>query len=91
MAELVVKIDPKLYSKMISTERKGRMVLYMKMQKSLYGILKSSLLFYHNLIGDKTRESFEINPYDPCVMKQVVGGGKMIVVFHVDSLKVPHI
>ena len=90
MAELVVKVDPQLYRKKNSTESKGRVVLYMKIQKSLYGILKSSLLFYHNMVGDKTREIFKIHPHDPCVMKKIVGGGKMTVVFHVDALKVSH-
>ena len=53
-------------------------------------MLKSTLLLYLNLVGNLTRAGFKINPYDPCVMKNIVGGEHMVVVFHVDNLKVSH-
>ena len=44
MAELLVRIDPKLYRKHVQTE-KGKSVLYVELKKALYGTLKAALLF----------------------------------------------
>ena len=38
LAELMVKTDPKIYWKYITIE-KGRQVLYLRMQKALYGMM----------------------------------------------------
>ena len=59
------------------------------MQKALYGLLRSALLFYRHLVGDLER-SFVINPYDPCVANKQVGGSQMTVCWHVNDLKVSH-
>ena len=42
-------------------------MLYVKLLKALYGLLKSALLFYKKLAGELVDMGFEINPYDPCV------------------------
>ena len=55
LEELVVKFDPKLYRKLVSPDSKGRMILYVEMQKALYRILKCTLLFYLKMVGDLTR------------------------------------
>ena len=73
MAELVVNVDPKIYRKFVSTDSKEHTILYVEMQKSLYGILKSALLFYQKLVGYRKRSGFKINPYDPFVMKKLWG------------------
>ena len=39
---------------------------------------------------DLTIAGFKINRYDPCVMNKNLGGGQIMVVFHVDDLKVSH-
>ena len=72
LAELMVKVDPKLYTKYVIHDKKGRMVLYVTMQKALYGMLKSALLFYKKLVGDLERADFKLNPYDPCVANKMV-------------------
>ncbi len=48
MAELMVRVDPKLYRKFVQIER-GRKVLYVKLKKALYGTLKAALLFRKRL------------------------------------------
>ena len=87
MAELVVKVDPKIYRKSVSTDSKEHTILYVEMQKSLYGILKYALVFYLNLVGDITREVFKLNPYDSCVMNKKFGVEQMTIVFYVVNLK----
>ena len=44
LAELMAMVAPQTYLKFISF-KKGQKILYVKMQKALYGMLKSALLF----------------------------------------------
>eukprot|EP00957_Ditylum_brightwellii_P035080 2659827-Ditylum_brightwellii.AAC.1 len=48
MAELLVKLDPKMYLKYVVKE-KGKSVIYVELQKALYSTLQVSLLFWKNL------------------------------------------
>ena len=48
MLELLVNIYPKLYMKYIVLEKVVK-VLYVNLQKALYGLLCSALLFYLKL------------------------------------------
>ena len=50
MSDLMVKVYPNLYRKFVSTDSKGHMILYVEMQKDLYRMLKSALLFYMKLV-----------------------------------------
>jgi hypothetical protein len=49
-AELMVKVEPKLYRKYITTNAKGKPVLYVQLEKAVYGMMKSALLFTTNLL-----------------------------------------
>jgi hypothetical protein len=51
LAKLMAKTDPKLYQKYLTNE-KGKKVLYLRLQKALYGMMKSAYLFYRKLISD---------------------------------------
>ncbi len=73
LAELMVKMDPKIYQKYITIE-KGRQVLYLCLQKALYGMMKSALLFYRKFIKELKEMGFEIDPYDPCMANKLVDG-----------------
>ena len=63
MAELLTKLDPKLYRKYM-TNKRGRTVLYVELKKSLYGTLQAELLFWRNLVSSLHDWGFDINPYD---------------------------
>jgi hypothetical protein len=91
LAELMVQVAPNLYRKYISIDRKGTAVLYVKMQKAIYGLLRSALLFYRKLVTDLEGSGFVLNPYDPCVANKEVNGSQMTVCWHVDDLKTSHI
>jgi hypothetical protein len=89
LAELMAKTDPKLYRKYLSDER-GKKVLYLRLRKALYGMMKSALLFYRKLVSELISMGFEINPYDPCVANKVVNGNQMTLRWHVDDLMISH-
>ena len=89
LAELMVKTDPKIYRKYVTIE-KGRQVLYLRLQKALYGMMKSALLFYRKLVKELKEMGFEINPYDPCVANKLVDEKQMTVRWHVDDLMISH-
>ena len=44
MADLLTKLDPKLYQKYVKN-KKGRTVLYMNIKRSLYGTLQAAIIF----------------------------------------------
>ena len=65
-------------------------MLYVKLNKALYGLLRSALLFYKKLVRELEDMGFELNPYDPCVANRMVDGTQQTVCWHVDDLKISH-
>jgi hypothetical protein len=45
VAELMAKVEPNLYKPYIITTPRGESILYVKMQKAMYGLLCRALLF----------------------------------------------
>jgi len=54
LADLMTQIAPEVYRKYVTVDRKGTPILYVKLQKALYGLMRASLLFYRKL-----RKEFE--------------------------------
>ena len=79
LAKLMVQVAPNLYRKYISIDRKGTAVLYVKMQKSIYRLLRSALHFYKKLVMDLEGDGFVLNPYDPCVANKEVNRSQMTI------------
>eukprot|EP00978_Attheya_sp_CCMP212_P048586 scaffold546300_cov122-Attheya_sp.AAC.1 len=90
MAELLVKLDPKLYRKYIQVEN-GKKVLYVQLKKALYGTLKAALLFWKKLTAEIEKWGFVINPYDWCVANKMINGKQCTICWHVDDLKISHV
>jgi hypothetical protein len=88
-AEVIIKIDPKLYKKFVATEN-GRDVIYVILTKALYGTLQAALLFWQNLSTALKKLGFKINPYDFCVANKTIDGKQCTAVWHVDDLKISH-
>ncbi len=87
LAEMMEQIAPEVYRKYVTVDKKGTKILYVKLQKALYGLMRASLLFYRKLRKEFEAYGFEINPYDPCVANKVTNGGEQLtVVWHVDDL-----
>ena len=65
-------------------------MLYVRLSKALYGMLRAALLFYKRLRSDLENMGFEVNPYDPCVANKMVNGSQITICWHVDDVKVSH-
>jgi hypothetical protein len=90
MSEVILKIDPKLYTK-YATKENGKEVIYVILTKALYGTLQAALLFWQNLSTQLKEWGFEINPYDFCVANKIINGKQCTIVWHVDDLKISHV
>jgi hypothetical protein len=51
LTELIVKNAANIYRKYIPVDSNNQPVLYVKLQKALYGYIRSALLFYPKFIG----------------------------------------
>ena len=68
----MVHIVPQIYRPYVNMDKKGTPILYLRLKKALYGLLRFSLLFYRKLRGDLEANCFKINPYDPCMVNKMV-------------------
>ena len=64
--------------------------MYIKVQKSLYEVLKSILLRHHKLKGDLKNHSFKINTSDSCMANKIVNGYKMTAMWLMSDIKLSH-
>jgi hypothetical protein len=90
IAEMLVRMDPKLYQKYVRDEN-GKAVIYVELLKALYGTLRAALLFWKLLSSKLILCGFTINPYDWCVAKKIIDRKKCTVLWHVDDLKISHV
>jgi hypothetical protein len=90
MAEAILKIDPKQYTKYVVKEN-GKDVIYVILAKAFYGTLQAALLFWQNLSTQLEKWGFKINPYNFCVANKTINGKQCTIVWHVDDLKVSHV
>ncbi len=87
LAEMMVQTAPQVYRKYVTVDRKGTKILYVKLQKALYGLMRLSLLFYRMLWKELEEYGFIVNPYNPCVANMITKkGDQLTVVWHVDNL-----
>jgi hypothetical protein len=91
LAELMVKIATHMYRKFVPTNAKGKPVIYVQLEKAVYSMMKSALLFYCKLVADLMSVGFSINPYDPCVANKTVHQSQMTICWHVDDLFLGHV
>ncbi len=52
-------------------------ILFIEMQKAIYGLLRSALLFYKKLVANLESIGIKLNPCDPCVANKEVNGTQM--------------
>jgi hypothetical protein len=92
LAKLMVQVDPGLYRKYLTYGKNNEPLLYVKLSKAIYGLLKSALLFSKKFFDDLTKYSppFTINPYDPCVAHTTNAGYQITITWHVNDLKISH-
>jgi hypothetical protein len=68
----------------------GERVLYLRLDRALYGCVRSALLWYKMFSDTLAEIGFEVNPYDPCVANATFEGSQCTVVFYVDDNKISH-
>ena len=90
IAELIVKLDPRLYRKYIWEKKKEKPMSYVKLKKALYGTLQAALLFWRLLSDTLIEWGFELNTYDKCVANKKINGKQCTIIWHVDDLKISH-
>ena len=90
MAELLLKIDPDLYSKYLICDGK-KTVMYAELEKALYGTLDMVLLFWKDLSAKLESWGYERNLYDWCVVNKVIDSKQCTILWHVDDLKILHV
>jgi len=91
IAELIIKLEPRLYRKFIWKTRQGKPMLYVKLRIALYGTLQTALLFWRLLSDTLTDWGFKLNDYDKCVTNKIINGNQCTIIWHVDDLKISHV
>ena len=77
------------YEQFVTSEN-GRKTLFLQLKKTLYGCVKSALLWYR-LFRDTLQElGFILNPYDPCVANAQIMGSQCTIAWYVDDNKISH-
>ena len=71
-------------------QKKGVPVLYVRLSKALYGMLRATLLFYKRLRKDLKTWGSKLIRAIAVLANMVVNGAQCIVCWHVDDLKVSH-
>ncbi len=82
---MAAAVAPEIYRKYITYGKDGKVILYVTLQKALYGTLKAALLFYHKLVLELKEQGFKINEYDPCVATKMVNGKQISITWPVDD------
>ena len=70
MVDMMVSVAPEVYADYVVIEN-GKKVLYLQVDKAIYGMLQSALLFYKKWRTDLEAKGFVINPCDPCVANKM--------------------
>ena len=78
--EIMVKVAPKISQKYVIMSSKGKPLLYVQIQNSLYDLLRSALLLYRNLANKLESYGFQIQPYNPCVSNKIINDKNMMPV-----------
>jgi hypothetical protein len=90
LLQILMEISPETYGPYVVMED-GKLVIYLRVLKALYGMLVAALLWYRKFRNDLEEIGFVFNPYDPCVANRTIKGSQQTVRFHVDDLKSSHI
>ena len=86
--DLFCEIDQTLASFVVY--EKGKKVLYVQLDKALYGCVQSALLWYELYASTLKDMGFELNPYDLCVANADIEGKQCTIVWYVDDNKISH-
>ena len=87
--DIMCSVNPE-YTQHILYE-KGTKVLYMRINKALYGMIESALLWYKCYTTVLKDMDFIINPYDRCIANKTINGKQCTIGWYVDDNKLSHV
>lgn len=87
--DIFTKLDPSL-AKYVTFEN-NKKVLYVQLDKALYGCVQSALLWYDLYSTTLIKMGFKLNPYDLCVANANIQGKQCTICWYVDDNKISHI
>ena len=82
-------LDPTLKEFVVTV--KGKKVLYVQLDRALYGCVKSSVLWYDLYSSTLIDMGFKLNPYDLCVANSDIDGKQCTICWYVDDNKISHV
>ena len=89
LCKMMVHMIPEIYKDFI-TYKKETMTLYVKLNKTMYGTLTASLLYYQKWVSNVTEEGFILNCYDTCVANKLINDKQQTLRWNVDNVMVSH-
>ena len=69
----------------------GKKVLYVQVNKAIYGMIESALLWYELYVTVLLKDGFELNEYDKCVANKVINGKQCTIGWYVDDNIIGHV
>ena len=87
--DLFCLLDPSL-EEFVAIEN-GKRVLYVQLDKALYGCVQSALLWYELYSSTLQDMGFELNPCDMCVANAIIEGKQCTICWYVDDNKISHV
>ena len=89
LVDILVEMSPETYKEYVVYEN-NKKVLYVRMNKALYGMMTASVLYYKKFRNDIESIGYEVNPYDNCVANKMINGKQHTITWHVDDVKASH-
>ena len=71
--------------------KKGQKIIYIQLDKALYGCVQSMLLWYELYLSTLKDMGFELNPYNLCVSNANIKGKQCILCWYMDGNKISHV
>jgi len=87
--DIMCRVESK-YRDYVIRGKNGRKTLFMKLNKALYGCMKSAIIWYETFVTTLKGLDFKLNPYDPCVANLKVNGKQLTIAWYVDDTKIRH-
>ena len=90
LVDMLIDICPGIYEEFIVYERNQK-VIYVKILKALYGILKASILYYQKFRTDIESIGYLVNLYDACVANKIINDKQHTLIWHIDDVNEGHV
>ena len=87
--DIFCEVDPTLTE--FVSEENGKKILYVQLDKALYGCVQSALLWYKLYSSTLVEMGFTINPYDFCVANAEIEVSQCTICWYVDDNKLSHV